>query len=364
MDNYRGIILNISYPKIGRTSDIEILGKSMLDWVKIALSGSFIAAVDYDGESPIPPVVRPYLDLSAPYTVVLFSDTPLISKRSVVDAVAAMEDSGQNVLKMTRGYVFRTAFLMSVDKIYTEETYYLEEEDFITAFNYRQIQLITDVLKSRIVSYHMENGVYFEDSQSTFIGSDVKIGKNVRIAPGNIVMGNTVIGDGVTLKCGNVIENCVIDDGATVDSSRLYSSFVGKRTKVGPFAYVRPESVIGEDCRIGDFVEIKKSVIGNGSKVSHLSYVGDCEMGANCNVGCGVVFCNYDGKDKHKAFVGDNVFIGSNSNLIAPIRIGSGAFIAAGSTLTDGVPDNALAVARSRQTVKPDWTGNKYRRDE
>lgn len=107
----------------------------------------------------------------------------------------------------------------------------------------------------------------------------------MRIAPGNIVMGNTVIGDGVTLKCGNVIENCVIDDGATVDSSRLYSSFVGKRTKVGPFAYVRPESVIGEDCRIGDFVEIKKSVIGNGSKVSHLSYVGDCEMGANCNVG-------------------------------------------------------------------------------
>ena len=364
MDNFRGIILNTSYPKIGRTSDIEILGKSMLDWVKIALSGSFIAAVDYGGETPVPLAVRPFLDLSAQYTVILYSDTPLISKRSVVDAVAALDENGQNVLKMTRGYVFRTAFLMSVDKIYTEQTFYLEEEDFITAFNYKQIQLITDVLKSRIIAFHMENGVYFEDSQSAFIGSDVKIGKNVRIAPGNTVLGNTVIGDGVTLKCGNVIENCVIDDGATVDSSRLYSSFIGKRTKVGPFAYIRPDSVIGDDCRIGDFVEIKKSIIGNGSKISHLTYVGDCEMGSGCNVGCGVVFCNYDGKNKHKTLVGNNVFIGSNCNLIAPIKVGDGAFIAAGSTLTDGVPPDALAVARARQTVKPEWQGNKFRKQD
>lgn len=363
MERYSGIILNVSYPKIGRTSDIEILGKSMLDWVKIALSGSFTAAVDYQEDTPIPLTIRPYLDLSAPFTVVLYSDTPLITKRSVVDAVAALADNGQNVLKMTRGYVFRTAFLMSVDKIYTENTYYLEEEDFITAFNYRQIQLISDVLKSRIIAFHMENGVYFEDSQSAFVGSDVKIGKNVRIAPNNTILGNTVIGDGVTLKCGNVIENCVIDDGATVDSSRVYKSFIGKNAKVGPFAYIRPESIVGEDCRIGDFVEIKKSVIGKGSKVSHLTYVGDCEMGEGCNVGCGVVFCNYDGKNKHKAIVGNNVFIGSNSNMIAPITIGDGAFIAAGSTLTDSVPNDALAIARARQSVKPTWQGNKFRKE-
>ena len=174
--------------------------------------------------------------------------------------------------------------------------------------------------------------------------------KNCFIAEGCEIYGtitHSIISTGCTVDSGAIVEDSVIMPNVHIESGVIIR-----------------HAIIGEDCRIGDFVEIKKSVIGNGSKVSHLSYVGDCEMGANCNVGCGVVFCNYDGKDKHKAVVGDNVFIGSNSNLIAPIRIGNGAFIAAGSTLTDGVPDNALAVARSRQTVKPDWTGNKYRRDE
>ena len=118
--------------------------------------------------------------------------------------------------------------------------------------------------------------------------------------------------------------------------------------------------VIGKKCRIGDYVELKNSVIGDGCKISHLSYVGDCEMGESCNIGCGVVFVNYDGKDKFKTRVGSNVFIGSNSNLIAPLDIGDGAFIAAGSTLTDSVGGGSLAIARARQVNKPDWTGNKF----
>lgn len=363
MEDFCSIVLKVSYAEVGNTADIEILGKKMLDWVKLSLGDSFVGEVDYDEEVPVPQLIRPYLDTQFPYTVVVFSDTPLLSKASIYEAVEALKTNGQNVLKMTRGYVFKTAFIMSVDKIYTEQTHYLNEDDFVTAFSFKQIQLIGEMLKNRIISLHMSAGVYFEDAATTFIGADVKIGKNVRIAPNNVITGNTIIGDNVTIKCGNVIEDCIVDVGAAIDSSRLYFSYIGKRTKVGPFAYIRPESVIGADCRIGDFVEIKKSVIGDGCKVSHLTYVGDCEMGNGCNVGCGVVFANYDGKNKHKAFIGNNVFIGSNSNLIAPIEVGDGAFIAAGSTLTDGVPPDALAIARARQVVKPDWQGNQFKKD-
>lgn len=363
MEDFCSIVLKVKYPEVGDTAEIEILGKKMLDWVKLSLGDTCIAEADYDEDQTVPLLIRPYLNTQYPYTVVLFSDTPLISKTSIIDAVEALKQNGQNVLKMTRGFVFKTAFIMSVDKIYTEQTHYLNEDDFVTAFSFKQIQLIGEMLKNRIISLHMSAGVYFEDAATTFIGADVKIGKNVRIAPNNVITGNTIIGDNVTIKCGNVIEDCIVDVEATIDSSRLYFSYIGKRTKVGPFAYIRPESVIGADCRIGDFVEIKKSVIGDGCKVSHLTYVGDCEMGNGCNVGCGVVFANYDGKNKHKAFIGNNVFIGSNSNLIAPIEVGDGAFIAAGSTLTDGVPPDALAIARARQVVKPDWQGNQFKKD-
>ena len=129
---------------------------------------------------------------------------------------------------------------------------------------------------------------------------------------------------------------------------------------MGPYAYIRPDSIIGPDCRIGDFVEIKKSIIGAKCKVSHLSYVGDCEMGEACNIGCGVVFVNYDGKNKFRSKVGNRVFVGSNSNIVAPVVLEDGAFIAAGSTLTQDVPQGALAIARARQVNKPEWTGNRF----
>ena len=143
-------------------------------------------------------------------------------------------------------------------------------------------------------------------------------------------------------------------------SSRLYDSLIGAETRVGPFAYIRPNTVIGCGCRIGDFVELKNCVIGDGSKVSHLTYIGDAELGRDCNVGCGVVFANYDGKNKYKSIVGSRVFIGSNANIVAPVSIEDCAFIAAGSTITKEVPAHALAVARARQTVIPDWAGNVY----
>ena len=164
----------------------------------------------------------------------------------------------------------------------------------------------------------------------------------------------------MNLLYSNVLEDAIIGEGAEINSSRIYRSYIGERTTVGPFAYIRPDSIIGPDCRIGDFVEIKKSIIGAGCKVSHLSYVGDCEMGEKCNIGCGVVFVNYDGKDKFRTKVGNRVFVGSNSNIIAPMVIEDGAFIAAGSTLNQDVPAGSLAIARARQVNKPEWLGNKF----
>ncbi len=364
MEEICGIILNVSCPKIGNVAETQILGKTCHEWVKMSLGGAYAATVPYDGFTPLPQAVRRYLDAEKPYTVILYCDTPLISKKTVMDAVCQLKDSNRNVIKMTRGYVVRTSFLLRVDNIYSEDTRYFDEEDFVTAFDYRQVSMITDILKNRITAYHMENGVQFDDPSTAFIGSDVVIASGVRIGSNNTLLGKTVIKKGVTLKTGNVIEDCVIDENATVDSSRLYRSYVGTGTSVGPFAYIRPNCVIGENCRIGDFVELKNSIIGNGSKVAHLTYVGDCEMGENCNIGCGVVFVNYDGKNKYKTRVGNGVFIGSNSNIIAPLDIEDGAFIAAGSTLTDSVPEKALAIARARQVIKPFWQGNKYSPDE
>lgn len=355
-----GIILKVSSAKMGNTADIEILGKSMFDWVKVSLGENPCTGLDYVEGDNLPPLIRPYLNRDIPYTAVLFSDTPLITKKTVCEAVEELKSSGKNVIKMTRGYIFNTEYLFKAEKIYTEQTYYFEVDDFVTAFSFKQVSLISDILKNRILDYHLEQGVHFEDVSSAFIGCDVVLGKGVVIGPNNIIKGKSVIKDNVKIVANCIIENSIIDDGAKINSSQIYKSYVGKNTSVGPFAYIRPESVIGADCKIGDFVEVKKSIMGDGSKASHLSYIGDCEMGKNCNIGCGVVFVNYDGKDKHKAKVGDNVFVGSNSNIIAPVTLADGSFIAAGSTITDSVEPEALAIARARQVNKLNWQKNKF----
>lgn len=361
MESVFGIILKVHYESVGDTAATEVLGKTMLDWVKLSLGEEVTAvAVDYDDKTEIPAQVKHYADAGKKYTVVLFSDTPLITKKTVTDAVAVAENGNLNVVKMTRGYVFRTAFLTSCEKLYTDSTHYFTEEDFLTASTPHNLALITDVMRNRILRYHADRGVRFSDLGTTVVEGDVVIAAGAKIGPQNILKGKTVIKDGVNLLYSNVLEDAIIGEGVEINSSRIYRSYIGERTKVGPFAYIRPDSIIGPDCRIGDFVEIKKSIIGAGCKVSHLSYVGDCEMGEKCNIGCGVVFVNYDGKDKFRTKVGNRVFVGSNSNIIAPMVIEDGAFIAAGSTLNQDVPAGSLAIARARQVNKPEWLGNKF----
>ena len=210
-------------------------------------------------------------------------------------------------------------------------------------------------MKQRINKQHMLNGVTIIDPSSTYIGADVIIGADTIIYPGTLLKGNTVIGDNCEIGPASEIEDCQVLDGAIIKHSVLNQAQVGARTTVGPFAYLRPGAVLGDEVKIGDFVEVKNATIGDGSKVSHLSYIGDASVGRNVNVGCGAITVNYDGYNKARTEIHDDAFIGSNVNLIAPVTVGKGAFVVAGSTITRSVSENDLAIARVRQENKPGY---------
>ena len=200
-----------------------------------------------------------------------------------------------------------------------------------------------------------EQGVTFIDPFTTYIDPRATVGKGTVILPGTIIRGASVVGENCELGPNSMIRDCVVGDRTTVNASQINASVIGSDTTVGPFAYVRPDCTVGDHCRIGDFVELKNSVLGDGTKVSHLTYVGDSDVGKRVNFGCGTVTTNYDGKKKYRCTVGDDVFLGCNTNLVAPVTVGDGAYTAAGSTITEDVPAGALAVARARQENKPGW---------
>ena len=216
-----------------------------------------------------------------------------------------------------------------------------------------------EIMRKRINTMHMVNGVTIIDVNSTYIESDVQIGNDTIVYPGAMLKGNTVIGTGCTIGMNSCITNSTIGDDTEIESSTIVDSTVGSNTTVGPYAYLRPKSNIGNNVKIGDFVEVKNATIEDNSKASHLAYIGDAHVGKDVNIGCGVVFVNYDGKNKSKSVVKDGAFIGSNSNLVAPVTVEENGYIATGSTITEDVEAGALAIARARQVVKPGWVEKK-----
>lgn len=207
----------------------------------------------------------------------------------------------------------------------------------------------------------MDAGVIFESVDNVYISPEVVIGKGSVIAGDNQISGNTVIGQNVHIGRGNIITNSRIGSGVSVLKSVLVDSDVGRDSTVGPFANIHSGSTIGRACRVGDFVEIKNSHIGINTKMAHLAYIGDADIGDKCNIGCGVIFANYDGKVKHRSRVCDSVFVGSNSNIIAPVVIEDNAYIAAGSTVTADLPADCMCIGRSRETIKENRS--RYRMD-
>lgn len=215
------------------------------------------------------------------------------------------------------------------------------------------------ILSGRIVREHMLNGVTFHLPETSMIHKGVQIGKDTIIHPGTQLTGQTVVGESCEIGPHSTIEDGLLGDHVQFTHSVMSQSQIGNHTKVGPFAYIRPGSKIGENIKIGDFVEIKNSVIGDNTKVPHLSYVGDADIGKGVNIGCGAVVVNYDGQKKHRTVVGDRAFVGCNVNLVSPVVVKDNAYIAAGSTITEEVPEYALGIARSRQMVISDWVKKK-----
>lgn len=199
----------------------------------------------------------------------------------------------------------------------------VEDKTEILGVNDRiQLEALTNIFKLRINREHMENGVTIEDTNTTYIYDDVKIGADTIIHPNTTIKSGVIIG-----------ENC----------------------EIGPNAYIREGCNIKDNVKIGSFVEVKKAIIGEGTKVPHLSYIGDCEIGVGTNIGCGTITCNYDGTNKYKTIIGNNSFVGSNVNFVAPVKVGDNVVIAAGSTITDDIPNDSLGIARERQINKVNW---------
>ncbi len=277
--------------------------------------------------------------------VVLFSCYPFLSRVALFSFVHAHEG----------GFAFEGGYV--VRKGEQENSLPFIPSGFALGqgvFSLADYKFYKRVAREERISQLLNQGVLVDDGAEIDYDSQIEkgaiIGKNVKI------VGRCTIGKNVTIGDSSYLENCEVGEGTCVKSSMLLQAKIGSNCTVGPFAYIRPNTVIGNGCRIGDFVEVKNSHIGDRCKISHLSYVGDADLGENINVGCGVVFVNYNGRIKQRTKVGNGCFLGSNCNLIAPITLGEGVFVAAGTTLTKNLNDDDFCIGRSRESIKKGYS--------
>ncbi len=231
-----------------------------------------------------------------------------------------------------------------------------ESEEVSGINNREQLALCESILQERLRSYWMKKGVTFIDKNSCTISDSCVFGTDVEIEPQTHFRGKCKIGNDCKIGPGTLIKDSVIGNNVKVTFSVIESAEVGNSVEIGPFAHLRPEAFIADKCRIGNFVEIKKSLIGEETKINHLSYIGDSKLGKKVNIGAGTITANFDGKNKNQTIIGNDSKTGANSVLIAPIELGAGVTVGAGSTLTKNVPDYSLAIGRTKQFIKPNWT--------
>ena len=234
--------------------------------------------------------------------------------------------------------------------------YAISDNDEIRGINDRvQLNEAEKIMQKRINEYHMRNGVTMRNPESVYIEDGVEIGNDTEICQNVTIKSGTKIGSDCVIGSGSMLDRAVIHDGVDVLSSVILESEVDEGTHVGPFAYIRPNCHVGKEVKVGDFVELKNSNIDDGTKISHLTYIGDSDVGKRVNFGCGTVTCNYDGKKKYRTTIGDDCLVGCNTNFVSPINVGDGVYIAAGSTITEDIPENSLSIARARQVNKEGW---------
>lgn len=319
-------------------AEMEILGYPLREHLKRSL---------FELEPVIVGCSQKMSETAAQYTAVLYSDMPLITAPLLYDLIDYMERQGHNSLSVGRGYICKSSLVNKADLKIS-----FDSEECISALTPDRLSDVYRVLSRRNIKKAIDGGALILDPTAIFIDMDAVIESGAVIHPMVTIKGRSVIKSGALIRSGSVIENSIIGRNVSVFASFIYDSEIGENTTVGPCSLIRGGSEIGSNVRIGDFVEIKASKLGDGCKAAHLTYIGDAELGVSVNVGCGTVFANYNGKIKQKTYVGDHAFIGSNTNLVAPLKVGNYAYTAAGSTVTEDVPDNTLCIARARQVIK------------
>lgn len=251
---------------------------------------------------------------------------------------------------------------LAIERGWKASAYRTDNADVVLGANTRKDLLhLNETARQRVLDAHMDNGVNFVCTDGVIIGNEVEIGAETTILPGTILKGKTKIGSKCTIGPNCLIENCTIGDQVTLNAVQAYDSVIEDAVKAGPFVHIRPDSHLKNGVKIGDFVEIKNSTLGEQTAVAHLTYVGDSDVGKKVNFGCGTVTVNYDGLTKNRCIIGDSCFIGCNTNLIAPVKLGKGAYTAAGTTVTKDVPEYALAVERADLKLKEGYSKKKLR---
>ncbi|MGN8937783.1 bifunctional UDP-N-acetylglucosamine diphosphorylase/glucosamine-1-phosphate N-acetyltransferase GlmU [Bittarella sp. HCP28S3_D9] len=239
-------------------------------------------------------------------------------------------------------------------------TYTAQSEDVVLGANDRlSLYKLGEIARRRVIEKQMRQGVEFVTLDGIVLSPDCEIGADTTILPGTIIKGHTVVGCGCTIGPNSLLTDAVVGDGTVLNASQVTDSEIGSGVRMGPFVQVRPGSRVQDGAKVGNFVEIKNSTVGEGTSVAHLTYVGDSDVGSGVNFGCGCVTVNYDGSQKYRTVIGDNAFIGCNTNLVAPVTVGEGAYTAAGSTITEDVPAGALAIERGYQKTVENWAGKK-----
>ncbi|MGC9257015.1 bifunctional UDP-N-acetylglucosamine diphosphorylase/glucosamine-1-phosphate N-acetyltransferase GlmU [Desulfurella sp.] len=241
----------------------------------------------------------------------------------------------------------------------------VEKDEILGINTQKEYSNVRKIMQKRIIEAHMQNGVVFIDPDTTYIDINVQIGQDTLIYPNVHIRKNTKIGKNCIIDTGCIIDSCDISDNVVVKPySVLTGSVIQKNCSIGPFSHLRPDNVIKKNVHIGNFVEVKKSILDENTKASHLSYIGDAIVGKNVNVGAGTITCNYDGYKKHQTIIGDNVFIGSDTQLVAPVKIGNDCLIAAGTTVTKDTPAFSLILSRVPQQIKENWVIEYRKRNE
>lgn len=244
-------------------------------------------------------------------------------------------------------------------------TFQIRDEEEVHGINSKlQLSEAEEVLRKRINEKYMLEGVVLENPSNIFIEDGVKIGRDTVIRSGAKIMGDTVIGEDCVITGDSTICDSTIEDNVIIKSSVIESSYVGEGTDIGPYAHLRPKSNLGKHVHIGNFVEVKNATVGDFTKAGHLAYVGDADLGEHINIGCGAIFVNYDGVNKHRSKIDDRAFIGSNANIVAPVHIGEKGFIAAGSTITKDVSSGDLSIERGQQANIPGWVKRREERNQ